>query len=88
MLCGREFLIAEKHHFVFVPQIDNLMERDVIQVLRQINTQNFSTEHCARGSNVYHWQLSNWRNEVFATLTEGALRANPAIVPRRSNLLH
>ena len=58
MLFGREDLIAEKHHFVLVPQLGDAFESGVVQGLRQIDAGDFRAKCCAGGANVHQGNLS------------------------------
>ena len=52
VLFGGELLITKKYHFVFMPQIDDVVEGGVVEVLRQIDAQNFRAKRGTGGANV------------------------------------
>ena len=47
MLIRRQPLVAEKDDFVFVEQPDDLLKHGIVEVLRQIDTEDFCAERRA-----------------------------------------
>ena len=63
MLFGCEFLITEKHHFVFMPRIHNLLEGGVVYFFRQIDAEDFRAERGTGGANIENvsqFRVSKW----------------------------